>query len=138
MSYYLSFCIPTYNNVNELELTLESMIPQIMEVKEPIEIVIADNCSEDSTQGLVEKYRALYSFITYNRNSENIGPGRNMFKAIEIASGDLVWLMGDDELLPGVLQHVLNAIVKVGKPYPSATYVNWIHQWPPSYQGNRA
>ena len=134
----LSFCIPTYNNRNELELTLESMIPQILEMEDQIEIVISDNCSEDNTQGLVEKYMALYSFITYNKNSENIGPGRNMFKAIELASGDLVWLMGDDELMPGALQHVLDAIVKVGKPYPSNTYVNWIHRWPKSYQGNRA
>ena len=133
----LSFCIPTYNNVNELEATLESMIPQVLQSKERIEIVISDNCSQDGTRDLVKKYMTSYPFITYDRNLENLGPGRNIFKTIEMASGELVWLMGDDELLPGALEHVLDALSRVGKPYPSETYVNWIHQWPESYRGNR-
>ena len=131
----LSFCIPTYNNANELKITVESILSQLPDL-DIFEIIISDNCSLDATQEIARDFCTRYSFIHYIRNSINLGAGRNIYNVLKNAHGEFLWLLGDDKLLSGAVSSVLKAIQNC-KKVPSAIYVNWQSVWPTTYRGKR-
>jgi glycosyltransferase involved in cell wall biosynthesis len=131
----LSFCIPTYNNVNELKSTVESILNQLEE-SDSVEIVISDNCSQDDTEIVALEFCMRYPFISYVRNEKNIGVGRNIYNVLKSARGEFLWLLGDDKLLSGAISSVQAAIRNCRK-IPSTIFVNWKSVWPNSYQGKR-
>lgn len=107
----ISFTIPTWNRANELRECLDSIIPQILESNEKIEIVISDNASTDNTSEVVKEYLEKYDFLKYFKNSENLGFDLNLISAVEKASGDYVWLFSDDDqIAPGAIKEMLNII----------------------------
>ncbi len=107
----ISFTIPTWNRARELRECLDSIIPQILESSEKIEIVISDNASTDNTLEVVKEYLEKYDFLKYFRNSENLGFDLNLISAVEKASGDYVWLFSDDDwLADGGLNEIINII----------------------------
>jgi|GEM_PF-1802767 len=109
----ISFTIPTWNRANELRECLDSIIPQILESNEKIEIVISDNASTDNTSEVVKEYLEKYDFLKYFKNSENLGFDLNLISAVEKASGDYVWLFSDDDwLADGGLNEIINIINK--------------------------
>lgn len=70
----LSICIPTFNRAEFLEKTILSIVNQKCFIEtNKVEIVISDNCSEDNTKEISEKFIQIYDGkIRYFRNSENI------------------------------------------------------------------
>lgn len=70
----LSICIPTYNRAALLEKTLISIIEQDIFINtNDVEVVISDNCSEDNTRDISDKFVSLYgNKIRYFRNDVNI------------------------------------------------------------------
>ncbi|MBT4113998.1 MAG: glycosyltransferase family 2 protein [Flavobacteriaceae bacterium] len=103
-NYKLSICIPTYNRAKYLPDLLDSILLQPSGDK--VEILISDNASTDNTSEVVSRYKERYQNITYYKESENLGPDKNYFKAVEISSGHYVWLMGSDDKIvsDGVLK----------------------------------
>jgi len=61
-----------------------------------IELLVSDNASPDDTQMVAAKYRGQ---IRYWRNTENIGPDANFLKLFGEATGDFIWLPGDDDIV---------------------------------------
>ena len=133
---FLSFCIPTYNNANELRATLDSILMQIGKSDHQFEIIISDNCSVDQTELICKEFCRNYSFIKYFRNEINIGPGKNIFNALKNATGDFLWLLGDDKLLPNSISKIQEGL-RDCKKKPAAIYVNWLSVWPKTYKGKR-
>ncbi|WP_248929427.1 glycosyltransferase family 2 protein [Paenibacillus hamazuiensis] len=109
----LSIIIPTYNRANLLEKMLTSLLPQIGNYKDEIELIVSDNCSTDHTKDVIESALKKESFI-YNKNNFNIGPVGNIFKTIQdIASGEFCWVLGDDDMvLNGKLHELIETIKK--------------------------
>jgi len=99
----LSICIPTYNRVNFLRELVPTLIAEVEAVNQPtlqVELLISDNAATDGTdvylRGLSCKGLNVY------RNTTNIGGDRNFMACVERASGEYVWLFGDDDVLdPG-------------------------------------
>jgi len=121
----LSFAIPTWNRSKELQECLDSIIRQIIDSKENIEIFISDNASTDETPKVVQEYSKKYKFIRYSRNEKNIGPDLNFISVIEKSSGEYVWLFSDDDwLADGALKEILR-IIKNYKP----CYISPNHYW---------
>lgn len=119
----LSIAIPTYNGAKYISEALNSIICQLDNINEEIEIVISDNASTDNTKNISLKYCKNYNFIKYFKNSENIGFDRNVDLIFKRASGDFVWLIGDDdEIKYGAIQKVLDLILS--KPELSVIFVN--------------
>jgi glycosyltransferase involved in cell wall biosynthesis len=87
--------IPTYNRAKTyLRDTLESALSQ----KYPnIEIIVADNCSDDTTQELMRSYTDPR--IRYIRHETNIGPFNNMNSCLHVARGEYILLLHDDDLI---------------------------------------
>jgi len=120
----LSIGIPTYNGGKHIKETLDSIVSQLNDVNEEIEIVISDNASTDETPEIIKDYQNRYGIIKYFRNGQNVGFDRNVDLLFERAIGKYVWLLSDDDLiLPGSIRKVLKVLSK--HPELAAVFVNW-------------
>lgn len=107
----LSIAIPTYNGSSYIREALDSIIGQLYDIDEEIEIVISDNASTDETPEIVREYQSKYSFIRYFRNEENLGADRNFDLAVRRSTGEYVWLFSDDDRLKsGAIKKVLGVL----------------------------
>jgi len=108
----LSICIPTFNRGGLLDVCLASVLPQVAEHSLEVECVVSDNASSDATEKVLEKYQQLFPFVRACRNATNIGIIGNITKvASELARGEFVWLIGDDDVLTtGAIERVLRRL----------------------------
>lgn len=89
-----SICIPTYNGAPWIEETLRSIVSQSFQ---NYEIIISDDASTDNT---IEIIRSLHdSSIRIFKNEKNLGCGKNLEVLRTIADGDILYLMGQDDIL---------------------------------------
>jgi glycosyltransferase involved in cell wall biosynthesis len=94
----LSICIPTYNRAKYLDNCLFSILNSNFSKNLPFEICISDNNSDDLTNSIVLKYQSILP-IVYSRNEQNIGMAPNFLKVVSMATGQFVWMIGDDDLI---------------------------------------
>ena len=100
----LSICIPTYNRSRHLTNCLASIETSRRNSDFEIQVCVSDNCSTDDTEQVVRAAQERMS-IDYHRNERNLGIPRNFLRVVEMAKGDFVWLLGDDDLLlPNAIQ----------------------------------
>ncbi|MBK9284930.1 MAG: glycosyltransferase family 2 protein [Sphingobacteriaceae bacterium] len=109
----LSITIPTWNRSKTLEKSLSILLPQVLEFKDIIEIIISDNHSSDDTAKVInssiEKYQSI-NFITYFQK-ENTGFFGNFKKCKELANGQFVWILSDDDFIQdGVIQEIIQIL----------------------------
>jgi len=96
----LSIAIPTYNGAKYIRDALDSIISQIDDLQEKIEIVVSDNGSTDRTPQIIREYCSKYpNLISYYRNDKNFGFDRNVDLAVKRSKGEYVWLLSDDDTL---------------------------------------
>lgn len=107
----LSVAIPTYNGSKYIQEALDSIISQLDDVDDEVEIVISDNASTDQTPEIIREYQKKHPFIKYFRNEGNLGADRNFDLAIRRSTGEYVWLFSDDDkMAPEAIRKVLNVI----------------------------
>lgn len=94
----LSICIPTFKRAKHLNNCLNSILLAKKAPGFEFEICISDNGSTDDTEKIVKRYIDKLP-IKYSKNAANLGIPRNFLKVVSIASGEFVWLLGDDDLL---------------------------------------
>jgi glycosyltransferase involved in cell wall biosynthesis len=106
----LSICIPTYNRSQHLANCLESIKNSLLGSKLSIEICISDNASIDNTLDVVNR-ASIDAPIKFNRNLINLGMAQNFLNVVSMATGEFIWLIGDDDLvIPDGLVRLLNLI----------------------------
>jgi len=119
----LSIAIPTYNGACYIREALDSIISQLEDISEEVEIVISDNASTDPTPRIISEYQRNYPFIKYFRNDENLGADRNFDLAVRRSAGEYVWLFSDDDKIkPGAIKTVLEVLNK----YPNIGLI-WVN-----------
>lgn len=97
----VSVVVPTYNRVDHLHRSIESVLAQTYE---DLELLIVDDGSTDDTAELVQSYDD--DRITYIVHEENRGASAARNTGIERASGEYIaFLDSDDEWLPRKLEH---------------------------------
>jgi glycosyltransferase involved in cell wall biosynthesis len=102
----LSICIPTYNRKSYLRNCLESIYLSKLKSNINLEVCISDNASTESIADIVKIYKKKIK-IRFNRNKTNYGFGVNFLKTINMAKGEFVWTIGNDDLLsPYALERV--------------------------------
>jgi abequosyltransferase len=107
----LSIAIPTHNGAKYIREALDSIICQLNDIDEEIEIVISDNASTDQTPEIIKEYQRKYTFIKYFLNEENLGADRNFDLAVRRSIGEYVWLFSDDDkMTPESIKKVLKVI----------------------------
>ena len=103
----LTIAIPTYNRCDLLHRTLESVMTQWSDC---IEVIVSDNASTDGTEAMMEEY-SQEKKVRYFRNPENLGMDKNFLKCLQLARGEYIHLLSDDDiLLPGAVAKILSLI----------------------------
>jgi len=103
-----SVCIPTYNRANSLKSAIESVLKQDFD---DYEIVITDNASVDNTEEIVQSFSSPK--IRYFRNKKNLGMVKNWNRVLELAKGEYVaFLFDDDEYMPNHLKEAYRILSK--------------------------
>lgn len=101
----ISVCIPTYNGAKYLEDCLDSVLSQTLE---DIEILVVDDGSTDVTYNILECYAARDQRIRLYRNDQNLGLVGNWNRCIELARGEWVkFVFQDDLIAPTCLESML-------------------------------
>jgi glycosyltransferase involved in cell wall biosynthesis len=87
-----SIVITTYNRLSLLKRAIDSALAQSV----PCEVVVADDCSSDETEGYV---RSLGSRVIYHRNPSNMGHAATVNAGVKVATGDWIKPVDDDDYL---------------------------------------
>ena len=93
----ISLCIPTYNRGIYLNNLLSSIFLNKNYLRN-VEICISDNNSSDETSSIIKSYKKKIS-IKYKKNKKNIGLAANIINVSQMATGEFIWLIGDDDIL---------------------------------------
>jgi glycosyltransferase involved in cell wall biosynthesis len=88
---------------------IESILAQTWR---PLEIVVADDASNDGTVELIDDYRRLHPTLIKSINHpRRVGITANSNAALEACSGTYIaWMGGDDVMLPEKLEHQVRAM----------------------------
>lgn len=116
----ISVCIPAYNRAALLPALLDSIVSQ---TGVHYEVVICEDASpeRERIRQVAEQYSIAYpGRISYHENSANLGYDGNLRRMIELACGEYVLFMGNDDLLAeGALVAVADAV----RTYPNVGVV---------------
>jgi len=91
----ISVVMPVYNAEDHLEESIESILSQSFE---NFEFIIIDDCSEDNSKEIIDKYRSKDKRIKLLRNEENKGATYSINKGIKKAKGKYIARMDADDI----------------------------------------
>jgi glycosyltransferase involved in cell wall biosynthesis len=114
-SLQLSICIPAYNRPSGLKKALESIVLQKGFNVEELEIIISDDSTEsDCKQVCEEVLREWAGKWQYVHNAPRLGMAQNWNHAIQLASGQYILVLHDDDyLLPNGISSIFQGIETV-------------------------
>lgn len=92
----ISIIIPIYNVEQYVEQCIKSVITQSMK---DIEIICVNDCGQDNSMRIVERYAAKDNRIKilHHKNNKGLGPARNT--GLKYASGEYVMFLDSDDWL---------------------------------------
>jgi len=103
--------IPTYNGSNTIIDTLKSILSQTFQ---NFQIIIQDDASTDDTLQIIKQLKN--NKIKIYQNKKNLGYSKNLEKGRKNCQGDILFLMGQDDILAkNALQQTHNAFAKSEK-----------------------
>lgn len=92
----VSVMVVTYNQERYIRETLDSVVNQSYP---NLEVVVADDCSTDSTQKIIEEYQLRFPEIVKPVfNLKNLGITGNCNAAFYACTGEFIAMMGGDDL----------------------------------------
>jgi abequosyltransferase len=107
----ISVCIPAYNRAGVLPALLDSVLSQDFD---DFDIVIAEDLSPERLEiaGRAATYQQRFgNKLTYHENPQTLGYDGNLRRLVELATGDYVLFMGNDDLLAaGALRAIATAL----------------------------
>jgi glycosyltransferase involved in cell wall biosynthesis len=92
----VSIIVPSYNKVNFIGLTIESVIAQTYK---SWELIVVDDNSDDGSKELLQNYSNKDQRITLQINEQNRGGNYCRNKGLEMAKGEFVIFLDADDLL---------------------------------------
>ena len=91
----ISVAFIVYNGARYMRTQLDSIIAQTHKVDE---IIVCDDGSTDGTKEILEEYKKSYpDLFFFHYNKENIGHTKNIEKAIQASTGDIILLTDQDD-----------------------------------------
>lgn len=118
MTPLVTIVTPTYDRANYLPETIDSVLGQDYP---NLEYVVLDNGSSDNTQEILRGYGDA---IRWEHHASNIGLSRAINRGFELARGEIIGFVSDDDpLLPGAI----SALVEVFQANPDVVvvYPDW-------------
>ena len=109
----ISVCIPAFNRATLLPALLDSILNQDFL---DFDIILVEDCSPECREiaEVVGRYQASHTGkIAYHENPKTLGYDGNLRRLIELATGDYVLFMGNDDLMAqGALSAVAKAVTE--------------------------
>jgi hypothetical protein len=90
----ISVCVPTYERPEMITQLAQTFLVQDHEDRE---LCVTDDSRSDATERLFAS-RLKHPSIRYARNAQTLGFAGNLRTALQIARGDIVVILGDDDL----------------------------------------
>jgi glycosyltransferase involved in cell wall biosynthesis len=116
----ISVCIPQYNRSSHLLAVLDTIRVQDYS---KVEVVISDDCSMDDSARVIPEYIAALEpnskmKFRYLRHDRNLGYDANLRAALEAATGEYLFILGNDDALPlpSTLSTIVRMLEDLGKP----------------------
>lgn len=124
---YLSICIPTYNRLEILEKTLQSIYTDLNDIDmEDFEVVISDNEPSHSTKKITEKF----NFENLHYHATASSGFLNSFDVLNLGNGMFLKLHNNYTMIRrGTLKKMLNEIKENSKYKPVIFYTNGLGQF---------
>lgn len=91
----ISIAMATYNGEKYLREQLDSILSQTIT---DWELIVCDDCSKDTTVGILKSYQEQDDRIKIFVNEKNLGFKKNFEKAIGLCSGDYIALADQDDI----------------------------------------
>jgi len=106
----VSICIPTYNGATYIAETLESILAQTFS---NFEVLVVDDQSTDDTLDIAGSYAVRDARIRLVQNPHNLGLVGNWNRCIELAKGEWIkFVFQDDLLAPDCLDKMIGFLQK--------------------------
>jgi glycosyltransferase involved in cell wall biosynthesis len=103
----VSVCIPTYNGQAYLRECLESVLAQTFP---DFEILVVDDHSRDDTLAILGEYAKRDPRIRIARNPKNLGLVGNWNRCVELAKGEWIkFVFQDDLIAPTCVEKLVSA-----------------------------
>ena len=91
----ISVAFIVYNGAKYMRTQLDSILAQTHNVDE---IIVCDDASSDTTKEILEEYKKKYLNVFFlHYNNKNLGPTKNIEKAIQACTGDIILLADQDD-----------------------------------------
>ena len=91
----ISVAFIVYNGARYMHEQLDSILAQIHGVDE---IIVCDDASSDNTKEILEEYKNKHPNLFFlHYNNKNLGPTKNIEKAIQACTGDIILLADQDD-----------------------------------------
>ena len=104
-----SLVLLTYN---QEKFVAEAVKAALSQQCSPIEILITDDCSNDTTFDIIREIAEIYNGphkVILNRNDKNLGLLQHIDKAHELSSGEVIIIAaGDDISNPNRCQKIID------------------------------
>lgn len=112
MNPFFSVIIPAYNAGKTLSYTLDSLLSQSCQ---DFEVILINDCSDDKTPEIIEKYKNKFKNLTVINNTQNIGVATSRNKGAESSQGEYIAFLDSDDLWhPNKLKIQKQAIISTG------------------------
>jgi glycosyltransferase involved in cell wall biosynthesis len=85
---------PVFNGEKTLSRCIESIVGQSIK---PFEYLILDDCSTDGSLDIAFKYAQDFPWIKVIKNDANRGPFANFNRILDLAKGDYLYAVADDD-----------------------------------------
>jgi len=109
----ISVIIPTYNRIDYLSNCLNSVLSQALP-KEQMQIIVVDDCSsldkQMDIQSIVEKVGN--GRIEFHRNSQNLGNAATFNVGINLARGEWIHILHDDDWVLPQFYYTMQKIIE--------------------------
>ena len=98
----LTIGMPIYREARYLDMTIQSLLSQSWG---DFELIISDNCSDDGTYEIAQKYAAQDPRITLMRTETNIAAPQNFYRIFERSQGEyMMFAAGHDLYHPNFIE----------------------------------
>ena len=109
----LLIAIPSFNEYQYLKNSLNTLIPQVLELNNEVDLYVIDNSSSDQTSIEVPKIFHDHPNCFYIKNDRNIGLYFNQLKCLDIKGYEYKMVLGSDDILtPNAVHSILEYIKK--------------------------
>jgi glycosyltransferase involved in cell wall biosynthesis len=131
-SFSLSVIVPSYNEEENLEATIQGVSKILEGTTDDYEFIIVNDCSTDKTAEIADRLMSTNSHVRVHHNAINQGLGYTYRKGVQLAKNDFVILVpGDNEVRPESVRDILGSLgsADIILSYPENVYLRpWLRQ----------